>query len=226
MNFSNPWVVGIGVGVIIIIIGLIIDVIKIAVKKRLKSKIKHEVITLEKTDLTSDVIIHKYVPQAKEVQIIELEQEDLPTKVVIHDPKHLVPVGLNKSGLVDVEIKNGASTINTPKSKLEITPKTILDDIKSAPPLRRDTVAENYTGIKVAWDAYVVGGYPRGDREYFIFLGWKEDKSTVICCYVDVTKYPELKVIKEQQLVNVQGEIESIRQIGDVMLKNCTFTFK
>jgi hypothetical protein len=196
MNFENPWVIGIGVGIILIVLGIIIDIIKIVVKKRIARKIKPEVLKLEERDLASDIVIHDSVPQEKKAQIIVLEQEDLAvshySRLLNLTPKAIVEA-INKSPPLQKE------TVGQSYKGIKVKWKVIF---------RLGTVQKSDESDKYQLSMKPVGGE---------FYPW-------ISCVVDANVYPQFKILEEGTEFEVEGEIKEASTF-DIELENCTIFF-
>lgn len=94
-----------------------------------------------------------------------------------------------------------------------VTVKTIIDEINNAPPFQRDTVSDNYKGIKVRWEGRLwnvekvdftnksrqlvkVEFHPiPGNLHYRVLL------------QANIDEYPELRVAKRDSMIAAEGKI-------------------
>lgn len=137
-------------------------------------------------------------------------------------------LGLN--GVIKENITQSQSSVLTQSPKpsasiKSIAPLEIVDYISSLPPLQQTEVALNYKGIKISWSVHLEGGNTSAINKnlYTIFL---RDKNLypLIICNIDLTNYPQLKIIKKDQDFIVEGEIDNV-DLSNIDLINCKLSF-
>jgi hypothetical protein len=100
-----------------------------------------------------------------------------------------------------------------------ITPKDIFANIDNVPLAQRDLVAENYKGIKVSWKVSLTIVSLR-DGKMTIYARAQERYS--VCAEIDPNQYPEFKVMYEGTSFNIEGEIDYINTLLEIIhLTNC-----
>jgi hypothetical protein len=109
----------------------------------------------------------------------------------------------------------------TPISKLP--PKEITGYLHSVPPLQKEAAAKNYEGIRVSWEVNLEAAHPAYDGKLHLMMLDKE-KYPWVCCDVDPSNYPELRIMKKERLFRTEGEIKSANE-AIIELINCQLRF-
>jgi len=103
------------------------------------------------------------------------------------------------------------------------TPKEIQEYVRGLPPLQVEQGAINYQGIKVKWKLTLEDAHYVSKRKLHLMM-LDQGRYPWIYCDVDPKQYPILKVIRNDQLFTVEGEIEAVNK-GVITLRDCTFHF-
>ena len=99
------------------------------------------------------------------------------------------------------------------------TPKEIKEAIDAVAPYARPGVTKNYLGIKVRWPV-IFHNIREQVRGHCVFMSCAAHTEqgpflgVVVVCYVDLKKYPQLRVAREKQRLWVAGEISEIVHLG------------
>lgn len=104
------------------------------------------------------------------------------------------------------------------------TPQGVVLAISNSPPYMREKIIESLIGLKVKWELSFSEIKLKKDNIYKLTF-YASDDIPMIDCEVDITKYPQFKIMKNLQKVRVFGEISSINFYILVELKNCFFEF-
>ncbi len=105
--------------------------------------------------------------------------------------------------------------------------KEIENAIKTAPPLQRDEVKKNFTGIKVGWDTYLKGASKEDESIVSLRLSPGPDPLDslyTISCRVSLQDYRELGILPEGSRIRIHGEIASADRF-DIELINVKLFF-
>ena len=132
---------------------------------------------------------------------------DRPSQVVVHLrgaesalPEHFAPVETERLNQVSIDAIERA--------------------IESAPPLQRESIAKNYVGLKVEWDAYLRTANKLPDGKVALRLSFDIPyRGRAILCEVPEEKYRELSILPEDTRIRVSGEITEASSF-DVKLSN------
>lgn len=148
-----------------------------------------------------------------------------PIIVVIVGALLVFKLGINGEKREDA--KQAAST-QVPASTTQvksITPQGIMDAINSLPPLQQDAATENYKGIKVSWLVYLGAGSTSVSNKNLYTITLRDKGSNIfIVCDIDLNNYPQLKIIKRDQMFTVEGEIKNVDPLW-INLINCKLSF-
>ncbi|MCK5161425.1 MAG: hypothetical protein KAQ99_07620 [Candidatus Aureabacteria bacterium] len=80
--------------------------------------------------------------------------------------------------------------------------------IDNAPPLQRDSIANNYVGVNVEWIAYLLSAYKSEEGKVSLRLSIDADyRGQAIVCKVSEEEYRELSILPEGAKIRVSGEI-------------------
>jgi hypothetical protein len=93
----------------------------------------------------------------------------------------------------------------------------IREAIKNAVPLQRDAVKKYYEGINVEWEGYLKHASEFTEGSVLIWLApgpTDRDALFTIVCYVLLSDYPELRVLREGSKIRVKGMIKEAGQFG------------
>ena len=92
-----------------------------------------------------------------------------------------------------------------------ITYLEIKKAINDAPPLQRESVAERYLGIRVAWDTFYLGAQMKDSNEIRLHLiaADVEIGTGSIFCTVPYAEYREIGILQENSKIRVYGEVEA-----------------
>jgi len=118
--------------------------------------------------------------------------------------------GLNK------RIESAHSTQS--ENIVDITVKEIIDEIQNMPPFQQASAGKNYNGIKVQWEGRLwnVEKSHRSNKN-IVRVDIKphpNDLHYTIFLYVDIEKFPELKVAKRDYTIKVKGKIIDCSSAG------------
>lgn len=106
-----------------------------------------------------------------------------------------------------------------------IEPSQIRDEIKAAPPVQRQAVADRYKGLNVEWNCLYKSGDVTQEGIAELFLVVENDKSSnFIRCDVEFDKYRALGILKENARVRVSGEIEKVTDLS-IKISNAHLSF-
>jgi hypothetical protein len=101
-----------------------------------------------------------------------------------------------------------------PPRKVPITPAGIFAELEKLPPLQREEIAKNYVGINVDWDAEPYSAkrvQKEGSDTKLVDLCFRStDDKLIWCDKVDISNYPEFKIMKTGTKVRVTGTISRI----------------
>ncbi|MFC1818220.1 hypothetical protein ACFL0B_03910 [Thermodesulfobacteriota bacterium] len=94
-----------------------------------------------------------------------------------------------------------------------ITVKNIIDKLHNTPPFQRDTLSNNYKGLKVRWE----GKLWNVEKETYtdksektvrvVFHPIPKNLHYRVLLTVDIDRYPQLKIIKRGSKIAAEGEI-------------------
>jgi len=99
-----------------------------------------------------------------------------------------------------------------------VTVDEIIDAINSAPPFQKDEISKKYAGIKVNW----VGYLKKADQDYrdknSIRVNLNANKNDIFSNSIwfteQVSKFPDIRTLKEESAIRVMGEIISASGAG------------
>jgi hypothetical protein len=112
--------------------------------------------------------------------------------------------------------------MNTPGTKLDNTqdtqykerplPSEVIDQINNLPVLQQTSASSSYIGIKVIWQTTLCTIDIRKVEKKDIAHLMMRDRGTYpwIYCDVELSNYPELKIMKEGHEIWVRGEIKEV----------------
>jgi hypothetical protein len=94
-------------------------------------------------------------------------------------------------------------------------PRDILKAIDSLPPFQRASAAQNYTGLKICWFTEFSSIerilFAENEQEnhsvYLKVRGNERWDFVLVCCDIDLNKYPELKILHADHPIWLKGKI-------------------
>ncbi|HWW02431.1 MAG TPA: hypothetical protein VNZ64_22225 [Candidatus Acidoferrum sp.] len=104
-----------------------------------------------------------------------------------------------------------------PNPSRSLTVQGILDEINSAAPYQKDSIAKNFQGISVRWEGTILDidkslfREPSTDVVVRVRIG---ELLHLIVFTVSVEKYPQLKVLKRGSRIGVSGTIKGCSGVG------------
>ena len=106
--------------------------------------------------------------------------------------------------------------------RLSPSPGEITNSIKKLSPFQQQEACNNYTGVKVQWYVKLSGIKPLGDflpgEPSFYLLSHDVKDGIGVNCQIDVSEYPELKIIPHAHKMWIAGTIKNV----DTMWINLT----
>ena len=99
-----------------------------------------------------------------------------------------------------------------------LSPKEIYAEINSRPLYQQKDAGKYYIGLKVKWPLYLTSINMLGEKTAWLFMGTQLVGGYSINCFVEISRYPQLRLDKGNSVIWVSGEIENV----DKMLINLT----
>ncbi len=112
----------------------------------------------------------------------------------------------------------------TKKTYDKLTPLEIANYLNSLPPLQQEDAANHYKGIKVSWVVRIRSSWKESNGNVRLLTRHGSRPSPAIIFGADLVKYPELKIIKKDEEIKVEGEIDTVSS-EMIKLTNCTLYF-
>ena len=110
--------------------------------------------------------------------------------------------------------------------RIHPTPDEIVGEIANLPVFQQKAAGQNYTRLHVRWPATFYSIIPhQGNVGFLVMLRYLGGYPWVYCNHVDIQKYPEFKIMKEQERLWVAGEISGVDG-NTIILSKCVFRFK
>lgn len=105
-----------------------------------------------------------------------------------------------------------------------ITFSEIRDAINSVPPLQRESIANNYIGLKVEWHTYLFSAGKDSNGNVSLDLSVDKDfRGRSVACTVKESDYKELSILNEGAEIRVTGVITKVGsmtiELSDVHLQ-------
>lgn len=106
-----------------------------------------------------------------------------------------------------------------------LSPKEIFEEIDSRPVFQRKDARKHYVGLKVKWRLHLSSVTKWNEKTVEVHMYDMQVLSPSISCVVEISRYPQLKVAKENSVIWVSGEISQIHELG-IHLSNVSLEFE
>lgn len=107
------------------------------------------------------------------------------------------------------------------------SPEQIKNHLNNSTPYLQKEISKSYTGVKVKWKlAFSSIHRVSGNTHRLHFFAKDSHNWSVIqvITKVDIRKYPIFRILEHEQIVTVEGVIESV-DILSISLKNCSYEY-
>jgi hypothetical protein len=106
------------------------------------------------------------------------------------------------------------------------TPDKIIEALEALPPFQRKKISESYIGQIVEWRVTFRNIFNLSGNKVSLFLHNEEDEIIpLIYCDTDLEKYPQFKLMKEQEKFSIRGQIKCVEG-HSIELENCEYAFE
>ncbi len=95
-----------------------------------------------------------------------------------------------------------------------IDPKTIINQIQSAPPFQQEDIANHFIGINVIWNLKLLMIHKSKKNEIIVSMRPVEDTYEDIEFRTDTEKYPIFKIAEKNKAFEVTGKIIKCRHFN------------
>lgn len=111
--------------------------------------------------------------------------------------------------------------------KLNPSPEEIFEDIESRPPFQRKEIEKYFQDLKVKrWAVTISLVFESHDGKCQIHLRPRSN-GKIVSCFVDIHRYPEVKIVDEKTRLWVSGRIKSVDwESGEIALSDASLEFE
>ena len=110
------------------------------------------------------------------------------------------------------------------ENKFSLLPKEIFEEINSRPVYQQKDARKYYIGSKVKWPLYLSSIHMLDEKTAWVFMRTQGGFDT-ISCFVEISRYPQLKRVKGNSVIWVSGEIETVGKLS-INLCNVSLDFE
>ena len=140
----------------------------------------------------------------------------------------IITSGPNSSVTVNYDSPESKTKQIDEKQFFALTPKEILENIKSRPVFQQEDARKYYIGLKVKWRLYLfsVDKDKKDEKTAQVCVTTKELSGSLIFCSVEVSRYPQLKLAKRNAIILVSGEISEVDRGNNIFLSSASLEFE
>jgi hypothetical protein len=111
------------------------------------------------------------------------------------------------------------------EKKLNMSPEEIFAEIESRPLFQQEDARKYYAGLKVKWQLHLSSISMLDEKRARIYMFPTDTIGKVVLCSIEMSHYPQLKVVRTNAVVWVSGEIARIDELS-ISLSNTSLEFE